>query len=137
MPFELLLILSALLALGALILLILTKKNESESRIWRAFRLACYTLILIIVLPVVFVVFIEITIRIKSFPIFAGTFFRQDSFGYFTIIVYSILNCAMVYFITKKLKFINSRTKRVGYSILAIVCSFVIVICFVLIFATT
>jgi len=123
------LFLYALFALLVLLILdvavfpmLVTKSSESESKGSRVFKFACYTLTLIIVLTAVFfVIGWLVTIDILWLP---------DSLINFFLVIWSpVINWLIIYFLTKQFKFIDSRGKRVAYSLLTTACLIMIFVC--------
>lgn len=101
--------------------IIITKKSESESRSPYVFKFACYTLILIIALTILSFLFLNTVFIFDSGEILA----------FFLIIVCPILNCTAIYFITKKLKLIDGRGKRIAYTILTFACLIMVFVCYI------
>jgi hypothetical protein len=98
--------------------IIATKNCDPEIRGSRAFKFGMFTLSLIIALGAVF---------------FASTYIMsllpEPIYLFYLTIGAPILNCAIIYFITKKLEFIDSRGKRVAYAILTTVCLIMFFVC--------
>ena len=96
--------------------IIAAKGGESENWGWCAFKFGMFAAALIIVLETAFFAFLYIVPSFSGFIIslFVGA---------------PVLNWIIIYFITKKLNFIDGRGMRVAYSALTAACLIMSIVC--------